>query len=117
VKNFDELFEFRMYWQDKPGFRVLSRAERSEFPAIIRYSWSNESKTFRSDVSVNHHAGPEDGEINIVETSSVTVEKFHLRFIPKWQQYRFHRDSGSLVISGRSDKMKGNYEVEITPDL
>ncbi|MDR0238158.1 MULTISPECIES: hypothetical protein [Acinetobacter] len=57
----------------------------------------------------------DSGNIEIDETNDIPLKKYHLSFNPHFQKYHFNSDDNSLTISGKSDKMKGRYKVNIKP--
>ena len=58
--------------------------------------------------------GMEAGKVSLDETDDLSVDDFHLDFFPRYQTYQLD-ENDNLVISGRSEKMQGNYKVEIQP--
>ncbi len=53
--------------------------------------------------------------IDIDAVRGVSINKFHLRLQIAWQRYYFDEPSESLIITGSSDKMNGDYRVTISP--
>ncbi|CCG40013.1 conserved hypothetical protein [Magnetospirillum molischianum DSM 120] len=57
----------------------------------------------------------EFGEIHLTETEWLTGGAYHCDFSPQYQSYFFDVTTSSLIISGSSIKMDGNYKIVITP--
>lgn len=55
--------------------------------------------------------GYNDGGIQIKENGDLNSEYFHLDFTTNYQNYTFNTTDNSLVVSGNSGKMGGDYQV------
>lgn len=118
--SISELSAFRMYWRDSDGYpKENSGNDHIFMPVIVTYRWNDLTKkrqfstVFRAAIG----SGPEDGRVDLDEIDGVSIDDFHLRFVPRYQVYEFDATSSSLTISGTSGKMGGRYEVEITPKI
>jgi len=84
------------------------------FVAIIDYQSSVASNKAKTEVKIIRN-GYNDGEINLSESDSLTVEDYHLDFTTDFQSYSYNAKSKELEISGKSPKMRGSYKVLISP--
>lgn len=55
------------------------------------------------------------GNIEIVNTESISSNRVHTGFSPKYQNYSYDKENNILRVQGESDKMGGKYEVLIYP--
>lgn len=120
VKNIIELSDFRSYWRSSPEYPQDNLFnDHIHMPVDVTYTWGNGQSeiTFPSVFRCFVGAGPNDGDVDIDDTSKVRIEDFHLRFKAAFQQYTYDRSSHSLVISDTSPKMGGRYEVRIRPNI
>lgn len=82
------------------------------FSAKVTYT--SPLKNIESSTSVRFiRNGYEDGKVEIGEQLEMAAEDYHLDLSAKWQEYKFNKASGDLVVTGNSPKMGGNYSVEI----
>jgi hypothetical protein len=120
MQNITELGEFRKYWRASPEYPEENYCnDHVRYPVNVIYIWKNgRSKiTFHTEFCAFIGAGPDEGMVDLDETSKVSVDTFHLRFRPAFQKYSYDRFDHSLVISDTSQKMGGRYEVRITPNI
>lgn len=118
--SFFQLSDFRNFWRRSPEYPEKNYGnDVVEYPVIVRYSCVDpkRDRTFATDFRAFIGSGPHDGIIDIGQVTGVSVEKYHLRFNPAFQHYTFDEASGSLVVTGSSPKMGGDYEVTITPSI
>lgn len=59
-------------------------------------------------------AGYNGGKVSIDEAGELNVEDFHLDFEDRFQQYNYDNVNKKLVVSGKSEKMNGQYKVKIS---
>ena len=59
-------------------------------------------------------AGYNGGKVSIEEVGELNVDEFHLDFEDKFQKYNYDDETKELVVSGKSQKMNGQYTVKIT---
>lgn len=119
-KNIEELSRFREYWRDSPEYPSENFGnDRIRYPVNVTYTWGNgqSETTFSSQCYAFVGAGPRDGAIEIDGTEKIRADDFHLGFGPGYQNYVFDQSDKSLVISDKSPKMGGEYQVRIRPNI
>lgn len=85
-----------------------------KFKAVVEYRSPAKNASVVTDVSIIRN-GNNDGAVMLDEACALQASDFHLDFSTDWQQYRFAKDRGALVITGSSQKMGGTYSVSILP--
>ena len=116
MRNMRQLGDFLAYWRSSPEYPPKNDGnDHIYLPVHVVYQWGNgKSKIrFSSTFRVSVGSGPNDGDIDIDDTDKVKVEDFHLRFKADFQTYQYDDTIKSLVISGNSPKMGGEYKVII----
>lgn len=110
-KNWGELLEFL---HSNSSRTKTTRGNISfHFAATIVYCSSPKTVTRKAAVMVETN-GWQAGRITLLDARDFPTEKFHQDFRPKYQEMRYDRLAGTLVITGTSEKM-GDYDVTITP--
>ena len=84
--------------------------------AVVVYKYGETVKRCTALVSFTMEGVDSCGDITI-DSSELSVTKYHTGFNTTFQAYKFDAASNSLIIRGSSTKMKGNYEVIISPVL
>jgi hypothetical protein len=54
--------------------------------------------------------------IDLEETDRISIDDYHLRFLPAFQTYRFDEGDSALVVTGVS-KRGESYRVTIRPNI
>ncbi|MDQ4421794.1 hypothetical protein OOT33_15315 [Sphingobium sp. DEHP117] len=117
-RSIREFGAFRQYWSQSVEYPDDNFGNNHVWmPISAIYSWPavRMPLSFRSNLRAYVGSGPDDGQIDIDETTQVTIDDFHMRFHPRWQDYRFEESDHSLLISGSSGKMGGDYSVRVRP--
>jgi hypothetical protein len=114
--SFENFNDFYHRWREEEGFESNGFGV-CWFPAAILYASKAKTVVEVARVTIHLASGPGDGRIAIEETGQLTAEIFHLDFKADFQDYRHDPCSGSLVVSGYSQKMGGRYSVKISPKL
>jgi hypothetical protein len=81
-----------------------------EFRGLVEYT-SNVINASEITIIKLIRNGYNDGDIQITENGDLNYENFHLDFTTNYQNYTFNTADNSLVVSGNSGKMGGNYQV------
>jgi hypothetical protein len=115
TENFAALRDFRNRWRHIADER-MRELERFVLSAEVTYNSLVLDGGEVSKVTINCQSGPDDGKISIEETGCLVLDYVHLDFSPDFQDFEFNEDSGALVVSGSSKKMRGSYEVVIQPE-
>lgn len=84
--------------------------------AVVAYKYGGTVKRCTALVSFTMEGVDSCGDITI-DSPELSVTKYHTGFNTTFQTYKFDVDSNSLIIRGCSTRMKGNYEIIITPVL
>jgi hypothetical protein len=101
---------FIEFWTTTVRFK---RGDDVLFRASIAYRFGGTAVQGESVVQIHRH-GIEADRIAIVETKQLSADTVHLDLSPDFQTYKL--DEGkNLVVTGSSPKMKGKYEVIISP--
>lgn len=119
-RSIREFGEFRRYWNQSSGYPEDNFGNNHIWlPISAIYTWSaaRAPLSFRSKLRAYVGSGPDDGQIDIDDTTKVTIDDFHLRFHARWQDYRYDDSDHALLISGSSDKMGGDYSVRVKPTI
>jgi hypothetical protein len=120
TRSIREFGAFRRYWGQSDEYPEENFGNNHIWiPIAAVYTWpiSRAPLSFRSTLRAYVGSGPDDGQIDIDDTTKVKIEDFHLRFHARWQDYRYDESDHALVISGSSDKMGGDYSVRVTPTI
>lgn len=83
-----------------------------EFSALVEYSSSVRNATDITTVKFIRN-GYDDGKIQLTEGDELNTDNFHMDFTPDHQVYVFDSKERTLVVTGRSGKMGGDYTVKI----
>ncbi|WEK31573.1 MAG: hypothetical protein P0Y58_05080 [Candidatus Pseudomonas phytovorans] len=114
MSAFSEISSFGEEWKGTTNFKVMP-VGNYVFTAMITYI-SDRYGTERGNCTVQIiRNGMQDGEIIIYANGALQSESHHLSFIAKWQKYEFDKQDGTLVVTGNSDKMGGDYSVRMLP--
>lgn len=119
-RSIGEFGTFRRYWNQSSEYPEENFGNNHIWmPISAIYTWpaAREPLSFRSTLRAYVGSGPDDGQIDIDDTTRVTIDDFHLRFQARWQDYRYDHCDHALVISGSSDKMGGNYSIRVKPTI
>lgn len=115
MSAFSEISSFGKEWKGSTNFKVKSSGNY-EFRATITYtSVARETEHGNCTVKIIRN-GMRDGDIQIFENGLLQDATHHLNFEAKWQKYKFDSQSGTLLVTGSSGKMGGDYSVRILPN-
>lgn len=115
MSGFLEINKFGQAWRGTQNFQVTSTGNFI-FSANVAYNSSSRG-TERAGCTVQiFRNSMKDGEIEIYESGGLRSETHHLNFSEKWQEYLFDKSDESLLITGSSPKMGGEYSVRISPN-
>lgn len=112
---YSALKDFVEFWRDEENFDFRPNGN-CEFLGRVVYSSPKEDEVEVTRIYLIRN-GYDDGKIKIVETKSLSVDRFHLDFDPKFQEYKFRKSDGALVVYGDSRKMGGEYSVTMMPAI
>lgn len=90
-----------------------TRFSTAIFHCTVTYSFKRKTVTDKTKALIQR-TGYEDGKVSLVETDTLTAERFHMDFSPDYQSYSLTPDK-LLRIDGKSPKMGGAYSVTIFP--
>lgn len=82
------------------------------FRAVVNYSCRSSSVSSNCSVKVATDA-QSDGRVSLMDCDELPAERYHLDFTPRYQNMRYDDISRTLIISGNSTKMEGDYHVAI----
>jgi len=119
-RSIREFGEFRRYWSQSDEYPEDNFGNNHVWiPISAVYIWAaaRAPLSFRSTLRAYVGSGPNDGQIDIDDTTKVAIDDFHLRFQARWQDYRYDEGDHTLVISGSSDKMGGDYSIRVMPTI
>lgn len=85
-----------------------------KFKAVVEYRSPKRNVSAVTDVSIIRN-GYNDGAVMLGEAEGLSATDFHLDFSTDWQKYRYSVDTYALIITGKSQKMGGDYSVSILP--
>ena len=114
-ESFSNLGHFWQYWETMGLLSVDRISDIVSGTASVEYVSKAFCKTFTTKIMIYLSGFSSSGKIVLFECGRARADKCHLDFLPKFQRYQFDETSGSLTIYGRSAKMRGAYEVTITP--
>jgi hypothetical protein len=112
LEKFHELHKFIEYWRERTGFSINSGL--CIFNAKIKYEFAEQRISQVTKVIIRLF-GYDDGKISLDEAGPLVSATFHLDFSPDFQDYKHGKKTNSLIISGASKKMHGEYRVIIKP--
>jgi hypothetical protein len=119
VLNIHQLSAFRSYWRDSREYPDENRGNnRVYLPVVVEYEIPTGGRrtVFETAFYAFVGAGPDDGTVDLEETDRISINDFHLRFLPAFQTYRFDDAEGTLIVTGISKTGKP-YSVVIRPTI
>lgn len=120
MDNIRVLSDFRDFWRGSPEYPEENLFNiKVWYPVVVRYECADRKRnvTFQTRFDAFVGSGPDDGKIDLRETSKVSVNDYHLQFSPRFQTYEYDDEMHSLIITASSKKMGGAYKVVITPSM
>ena len=117
MQNQIQLRGFIDEWRRQDGFEIDVASGQMIFSAVIEYTAKGDKLKHHTRVVIRRSSGPEDGNISLVENRRLNKEDWYLDFSPRSQDYYYTANTKRLRIVGNSDKMGGDYTVEITPTV
>src|SRR5215213_6276259 len=115
MQNQIHLRDFIDKWKGRDGFESDVTSGQMMFPAVVEYTCGGTKLKHHTRVVIYRFGGIDDGKISLEENHRLNKDDWHLDFNPRSQDYYFQTSTKRLRIVGDSDKMGGNYTVEITP--
>lgn len=113
MQNHQAIKDFADHWRKSPGFDIAPTGNCT-FEANVVYSFNGKEVEEATFVTIIRN-GFEDGKVSIREAGALIAELFHLDFSPDFQEFRYRDRDGSFIVTGDSQKMRGPYEVTISP--
>ncbi len=113
MDEMDNLRELLNFLQTNMERTYSKRQSRYSFTALVTYYHSSKAISFNTEVWVDTDA-QNSGRVILTEIAQCPSDKFHLEFKPRYQAMHFDRESNTLVISGQSEKMMGDYKVSVS---
>jgi|SRR5215218_1390588 len=116
MQNQIQLRDFIDKWKGRDKFESDAAIGQMIFPAVIEYTCARSKLKHHTRVVVHRSSG-DDGKISLEQNRRLSHDEWHLDFSPRSEDYYFETSTKRLRIVGDSDKMGGNYTVEITPTV
>lgn len=98
----------------KQANKLTSKSLLLKFEATVEYPFQSITSNTTVQIALDTI---KYGNIDIVDTESISSDKVHTGFSPKFQNYSYDNKNNILRIQGESAKMGGSYAVLITPIL
>ncbi|MBY5785298.1 hypothetical protein HFN62_16400 [Rhizobium leguminosarum] len=120
ISNIRQLSDFRDYWRESPSYPEENLYNiKVWYPVTVHYECADRKRnvTFETRFEAFIGSGPDDGKIDLRETRRVSVDEYHLQFLPRFQTYVHDEETHSLIITSSSKKMGGAYKVTIMPSM
>jgi hypothetical protein len=118
-RNINQLSAFRNFWRESSEYPEENRGnDRVRYPVRVEYEVPTGGRrtAFETTFTAFVASGPDDGMVDLDETDRVSIDKFHLRFLPAFQVYSFDNVDSTFIVTGIS-KRGESYRVVIRPTI